>query len=440
MKRRLLDKLLRWKDRSGRMPLILRGARQVGKTWLLQEFGRVAFEDVCYVNFEQSNELSAYFDGDLNPGRIIEGLSLYHGRKIEAGRTLLVFDEVQEVPRALTSLKYFCEQAPEYHICCAGSLLGVALHSQTSFPVGKVEFLTLAPLSFEEFLIANGKELIVSQMCEGRFDISGMESLMIELLKTYFVTGGMPRVVQTWMDTHDFNAVDEALDRQLTSYVEDFSKHAPSNLVAKLRYVWESIPTQLAKGNKRFVYGVVREGARAREYEDCLMWLNDMGLTLKMFAVTKPDIPLRAYADLKTFKLFLHDVGLLRRMSGLSPKAILEGNRIFEEFKGALTEQYVLQELTASSKMQSTFYWTSSGTAEVDFLLSDGLNVYPLEAKASVNTKAKSLRQYRELYHPVATLRTCLLPFKKEDDGFYNVPLYSLFALDALIEVNRNNR
>ncbi len=419
------------------MPLILQGARQVGKTWLLQEFGRVAFDDVCYVNFEQSNDLAAYFEGDLNPKRIIDGLSLYHGRKIESGRTLVVFDEVQEVPRALTSLKYFCEQAPEYHICCAGSLLGVALHSQTSFPVGKVEFLTLYPLSFEEFLIANGRELIVSHMREGNFDISGMESMLIELLKTYFVTGGMPRVLQTWIDTHDFNAVDEALDRQLTSYVEDFSKHAPANLVSKLRYVWESIPTQLAKENKRFVYGIVREGARAREYEDCLMWLGDMGLTKKMFAVTKPDVPLRAYADLKTFKLFLHDVGLLRQMSGLSPRAILEGTRIFEEFKGALTEQYVLQELTTSSALQSEYYWTTSGTAEVDFLLSDGLNVYPLEAKASVNTKAKSMRLYRDMYHPVVSLRTCLLPFKKEDDGFYNIPLYSLFAIDALMPSNR---
>lgn len=435
MDRLLINDLCAWKEKVGRKPLILQGARQVGKTWLLKEFGSRHFEDVCYVNFERSQPLNRIFEGSISPMKIVDQLSLFHGRKILPEKTLIIFDEVQEVPRALTSLKYFAEEAPEYPICCAGSLLGVALHQGTSFPVGKVEFLTLQPLSFQEFLIANEEKMLVDYILQGNFDTEAFVEKLQDYLKSYFVIGGMPAAVQKWLDTHDYFEVEDIQRQLLQAYVDDFSKHAPSKLIAKIRYVWQSIPSQLAKENKKFVYGLVREGARAREYEDTLMWLSDTGLIRRVYRLSKPDLPLKAYEDLQSFKVYLLDVGLLRLLGGLSPKVIIEGCRIFEEFKGALTEQFVLQELSLFPRINTSHYWTSEASAEVDFVFSEGLEVYPLEVKSGVNVHAKSLKVYDGKYNPKYLFRTSLLPYEK-NDRLINVPLYMLFALDRVLAQN----
>lgn len=431
MERLLINELQKWKEKSDRKPLILRGARQVGKTWLLKDFGKKSFKDVCYINFEQKEVLGAIFEGTLSPKRIIEQLSVYSGKKILPEDTLIIFDEIQEMPRALTSLKYFAEEAPEYAICCAGSLLGVALHEGTSFPVGKVEFLDLYPLSFREFLLANGEEMLLDYILkDGNRDLAAFTEKLTDYLKKYFVIGGMPSAILKWLDTYDFFEVDDVQKQLVAAYENDFSKHAPRQMIEKIRYVWDSIPSQLAKENKKFVYGLVREGARAREYEDSLMWLSDAGEIIRTYNISKPDIPLKAYADLKSFKVFLLDVGLLRCMSGVSPKVILEGSRIFEEFKGALTEQYVCQELQLFKRLQTNYYWTSSSAAEVDFLISDGMEVFPLECKAGLTMNAKSLKVYRQKYMPRLSLRTSLLLYSKnKEEGIVNIPLYMLFAL-----------
>lgn len=431
MERTLIEELHNWKDKSDRKPLILRGARQVGKTWLLKDFGKRFFKEVCYINFEQKDVLGAIFKGTLSPKRIIEQLSVYSGKKILPENTLIIFDEVQEMPRALTSLKYFAEEAPEYAICCAGSLLGVALHEGTSFPVGKVEFLDLYPLSFREFLLANGEEMLLDYILkDGNRELAAFTERLTDYLKKYLVIGGMPSAILKWLDTHDFFEVDDVQKQLVAAYENDFSKHAPRQMIEKIRYVWDSIPSQLAKENRKFVYGLVREGARAREYEDSLMWLSDAGEIIRTYNISKPDIPLKAYADLKSFKVFLLDVGLLRCLSGVSPKVILEGSRIFEEFKGALTEQYVCQELQLHKRLQTNFYWTSSSSAEVDFLISDGMEVFPLECKAGLTMNAKSLKVYRQKYKPRLSLRTSLLPYSRnEEEGIVNIPLYMLFAL-----------
>ena len=437
MDRLLLEDLKRWKHKADRKPLILRGARQVGKTWLLKEFGSKCFEDVCYINFEQKDLLEAIFAGSLSPKRIIDQLSVFHGRRILPGTTLLIFDEVQEMPRALTSLKYFAEEAPEYAICCAGSLLGVALHEGTSFPVGKVDFLDLYPLSFREFLLANHEEMLIDYILEGNRDLLAFGQKLTDYLKSYFVIGGMPAAIMKWLDTHDFYEVDDVQQQIIAAYQNDFSKHAPRQLVEKIRYVWDSIPSQLAKENKKFIFGLVREGARAREYEDTLLWLSDAAEIIRTYNVSKPDVPLKAYAKLKNFKVFLMDVGLLRSLSGVAPRVILEGSKIFEEFKGALTEQFVCQELQLFKRLQTHYYWTSASKAEVDFLVSDGMEVYPLEAKAGFTMNAKSLKSYKKRYSSTKwCLRTSLLPYERnEEAGIINIPLYMLFALEEELRV-----
>ena len=430
MERILLEDLKKWKEKADRKPLILRGARQVGKTWLLKDFGEKCFKDICYVNFEQKDILGKVFEGTLSPKRIIEQLSIYHGKKIEPQDTLMIFDEVQELPRALTSLKYFAEEAPEYAICCAGSLLGVALHEGTSFPVGKVDFLDLYPLSFREFLLANHEDMLVDFILKGNRDLQAFEEKLMDYLKKYFIIGGMPAAILKWIGTQDFFEVDDVQKQLLIAYQNDFSKHAPQQMVEKIRYIWDSIPSQLAKENKKFVYGLVRTGARAREYEDALMWLSDAGEIIRTYNVSKPDVPLKAYADLKAFKVFLLDVGLLRCLGGISPKVILEGSRIFEEFKGALTEQYVCQELQLFRRLQGNYYWTSSSVAEIDFLVSDGMGIYPLECKAGYTMNAKSLKSYKEKYSPSWSFRTSLLPYEKNSEAHTtNLPLYMFFAL-----------
>lgn len=435
MERLLIEELKKWKEKAGRKPLILRGARQVGKTWLLKDFGKRFFKNVCYINFEQKDILGNIFGGTLSPSRIIEQLSVYAGQIINPEDTLIIFDEVQEMPRALTSLKYFAEEAPEYAICCAGSLLGVALHEGTSFPVGKVEFMDLYPLSFREFLLANNEGMLVNYILKGNRDLTAFTPKFTDYLKRYFVIGGMPAAVLKWIDTHDYFEVEDVQKQLVEAYENDFSKHAPRQMIEKIRYVWDSIPSQLAKENKKFIYGLVREGARAREYEDALMWLSDAGEIIRTYNISKPDVPLKAYADLKSFKVFLLDVGLLRCMSGVSPKVILEGSRIFEEFKGALTEQYVCQELQLFKRLQTNYYWTSSSSAEVDFLLSDGMEIFPMECKAGLTMNAKSLKVYRQKYSPRLSLRTSLLPYSRnKEEGIINIPLYLLFALSGELD------
>ena len=431
MQRLLMEDLIQWKNKKNRLPLILRGARQVGKTWLLREFGKTCFTDVVYLNFERTTSFKEIFDGDISPQRILYLLGAVHGQVIKPQETLIIFDEVQEVPRALTSLKYFAETSPEYAICCAGSLLGVTLHKGTSFPVGKVDFLTLYPLNFEEYLIANNEQGLIDFIrSEGLREIPQViVEKMIDYLKIYFVVGGMPNAINTWIETKDFYEL-EATQRNIILTLEnDFSKHPPSSVIPKILYLWNSIPSQLAKENKKFIYGLIREGARAREYEEALLWLLDAGLLHKVSRISKAAMPLKSYEDLKAFKLYHIDVGLLRVLSELPAETILNSTRIFEEYKGALTEQFVLSELISKDFVRSIYYWTSDATAQLNFVFADNKAIYPVEVKAGENLKAKSLKVYREKYRPEISIRTSLSNLRM-DDGLLNVPLYLLFNLE----------
>lgn len=426
MYRAAMKSLLRWKRKKNKKPLIIRGARQVGKTWLMKEFGKAAYKETVYVSFDNNSRMQALFDGDLNVERIITGLELYAGHKIDAENTLLIFDEIQEIPKALTSLKYFNENAPQYQIVCAGSMLGVALHQGTSFPVGKVEFLDLYPLSFFEFMQAMGKEQYVQLLQNGDFEMATtFRQEYVDLLKHYYYVGGMPEVVMSFSDHKDFNEVREIQQRILSSYEQDFSKHAPNDAVPRIRKLWNNIPAQLAKKNKKFIYGLIREGARAKEYELAMLWLTDCGLVHKVQRVTTPNLPLKAYEDLKAFKLFLVDIGLLSCMTGLRQQTLLDGNDLFKEFKGALTEQYVLQQLKTLKGVQ-TYYWTAErGTAEVDFIIDNGSGIIPIEVKAEANLQAKSLKVYREKFQPKLSIRTSMANYRKED-WLLNLPLWAL--------------
>lgn len=426
MYRIAMEKLKKWKTGKRRKPLIIEGARQVGKTWLMKEFGKQEYADTVYINFDANSKIAELFASDLNTDRLIMGLELYAGKKIDPDNMLLIFDEVQEVPRALTSLKYFYENAPQYHIVCAGSLLGIALHEGTSFPVGKVDFLKLYPLSFKEFLIANGQERFSELLDKKDFDmITSFRQTYIDALKYYYFVGGMPEAVQSFIENKDFNEVRDIQKRILTAYEQDFSKHAPNEIVPKIRMLWNSIPSQLAKENKKFIYGLVREGARAKMYETALMWLTDCGLVHKVNRVNAAGIPLKAYEDLKAFKLFILDVGLLGCMSGLHQHTLLDGNDLFVEFKGALSEQYVCQQLKTIDDLGVYYYTNERGSCEVDFVLDTGEMIVPLEVKAEINLKAKSLKTYREKYSPTLSVRTSMADYKKEA-WLVNLPLYAI--------------
>jgi predicted AAA+ superfamily ATPase len=356
----------------------------------------------------------------------VAGIELYSGKQIDPANTLLIFDEVQEVPKALTSLKYFTENAPEYQIVCAGSLLGVALHEGTSFPVGKVEFLDLRPLSFFEFLNASGNQKFVDLLAKGDFALATVfKQNLIDLLNSYYFVGGMPEAVQSFVDNQDYRQVRAIQQRILDAYEQDFSKHAPNDVVPRIRMVWNSVSSQLAKDNKKFIYGLLKEGARAKEFELALMWLVDCGLIHKVQRVSAPNLPLKAYEDLKAFKLFLVDVGLLGCMSRLQPSVLLDGNNLFKEFKGYLTEQYVLQELKTIPDL-GVYYWTNDkSTAEVDFLVDTGSEAIPIEAKAETNLKAKSLKSFYEKYHPKTAIRTSMSDYRQED-WLWNLPLWAV--------------
>ena len=432
MYRIAIEKLLKWKQSKRRKPLIIEGARQVGKTWLMKEFGRQAYEDTVYINFDSNSRMAELFAPDLDTERLIMGLELYAGRKIDPEKSLLIFDEVQEVPRALTALKYFYENAPQYNIVCAGSLLGIALHQGTSFPVGKVDFLKLYPLSFNEFLRAIGEERFAELLDKRDFQmITSFRQTYIDALKQYYFVGGMPEAVQSFAENKDFNEVREIQRRILAAYEQDFSKHVPNEIVPRLRMLWNSIPSQLAKKNKKFIYGLVREGARAKEYETAIMWLCDCGLVHKVSRVNTAGIPLRAYEDLKAFKLFLVDVGLLGCMAGLRQRTLLDGNALFVEFKGALTEQYVCQQLKTIENLDVYYYTNDRGSCEVDFVVDTGERIVPVEVKAEINLKAKSLKTYREKFSPEVAVRTSMADYKKED-WLVNLPLY---AIDQIAQI-----
>lgn len=426
MYRIAIEKLYKWKNSKRRKPLIIEGARQVGKTWLMKEFGKQAYADTVYINFDSNSRMADLFSADLDTDRLIMGLELYAGRKINPDNTLLIFDEVQEVPRALASLKYFYENTPQYHIVCAGSLLGIALHQGTSFPVGKVDFLKLYPLSFSEFLMATGSERFAELLKNQDYEmITSFKQTYIDALKHYYFVGGMPEAVQSFAESKDFNEVRAIQKRILAAYEQDFSKHAPNEIVPKIRMLWNSIPSQLARENKKFIYGLVREGGRAREYETAIMWLSDCGLVHKVSRVNAAGIPLKAYEDLKAFKLFIVDVGLLGCMTGLRQRTLLDGDDLFVEFKGALTEQYVCQQLKTIEDLGIYYYTNDRGSCEIDFVVDNGEQIVPIEVKAETNLRAKSLKTYRERFEPEQSVRTSMADYKKED-WLLNLPLYAI--------------
>lgn len=431
MYRIAIEKLYKWKNSKRRKPLIIEGARQVGKTWLMKEFGKQAYADTVYINFDSNSRMADLFSADLDTDRLIMGLELYAGRKINPENTLLIFDEVQEVPRALASLKYFYENAPQYHIVCAGSLLGIALHQGTSFPVGKVDFLKLYPLSFSEFLMATSNERFAELLKKQDYEmITSFKQTYIDALKHYYFVGGMPEAVQSFAESKDFNEVRAIQKRILAAYEQDFSKHAPNEIVPKIRMLWNSIPSQLARENKKFIYGLVREGGRAREYETAIMWLSDCGLVHKVSRVNAAGIPLKAYEDLKAFKLFIVDVGLLGCMTGLRQRTLLGGDDLFVEFKGALTEQYVCQQLKTIEDLGVYYYTNDRGSCEIDFVVDTGEQIVPIEVKAETNLRAKSLKTYRERFEPELSVRTSMADYKKED-WLLNLPLYAIENIAA---------
>jgi predicted AAA+ superfamily ATPase len=435
MDRDAMRKLQDWRQKKNRKPLIIRGARQVGKTWLMKEFGRIAFQNVDYFNFDNNPRMQSVFDGGYDIERLLLALQIESGVKITPDNTLIIFDEVQEVPKALASLKYFSENAPEYAIIAAGSMLGIALHSGTSFPVGKAEFLDLYPLSFPELLDATGHNDLRKLVDTKNIAlITAFRETYIDLLKQYYYVGGMPEAVVTYLESKDFDAVRHVQKNLLTFYDQDFSKHAPADIVPRMRMVWEAVPTQLARENRRFVYGQIREGARAREYELAIQWMVDCGLLTKVHRIVKPDVPLNAYIDTRSFKLYFLDVGLLGAMGDLDEKVLIEGSSIFEEFKGSLTEQYVLQQLISDLGMTPFYYVAEHAIAEVDFLVQKRQNVIPIEVKATENLQAKSLRAYCDRYAPKYAVRTSMSNFRKES-WLVNIPLYAIALLDSIEEL-----
>ena len=434
MYRDKMNELKKWKNSPNRKPLIIRGARQVGKTWLMKEFGKQYYKKCAYINFDDNSRMDKLFEDDFDLDKIIQGLKIESNVNIEPENTLIILDEIQETPKALKALKYFYENANQYHIVSAGSLLGVAIHEGTSFPVGKVDFLDLAPLSFFEFLEALGEENLLQLLKKNDFDMIGVfNSKLKEFLKLYYYVGGMPEAVNSYAQNKDLKEVRKIQKRLLEAYEQDFSKHAPSNIVPRIRQLWNNIPTQLAKENKKFIYGLVREGARAREYEIALSWLIDCGLVYQINRVTTSKVPLSAYQDFNAFKLYLLDVGLLSAMSGIDAKTLLEGNDVFEEFKGSLTEQYVLCQLKECTDLD-VFYWSSdTGTSELDFITQIGKDNVPIEVKASENLQAKSLKSFVQKYETKFNVRTSMSDYRN-DDWITNIPLYCIANIEKIKE------
>lgn len=434
MKREITQDLLAWKEQKNRKPLVLKGVRQCGKTYILKEFGREHYKDVAYFNFEETKSLISLFDQDYDFKRILFELGLFNGKTIQPEDTLVILDEIQECPRAITALKYFCENAAEYHIACAGSLLGLAIHENQSFPVGKVDIRTLYPMSFYEFLSAIGEEALSSYLKDFQRGASVSELIGGKLrtaLKQYYVTGGMPEVVSVWCQTGDIEKVESAQQDILSSYELDFAKHAPTKEFPKLSAIWVSVPQQLAKPNSKFIFSHVKKGWRAKDLEDALQWLIRAGLVYKVSKVEKPFMPLSAYADATSFKLYLCDIGLLRRLARLPAQVVLDSSEIYTEFKGALAENYVLGELVKHVD-ESPYYWNSGNSAEVDFIAQCGVHVVPIEVKAESNVKARSLAEYRKKYDPPVSVKTSMKDDVSGNEVRY-IPLYMIGSMESLL-------
>lgn len=433
--RKIEKKLRSWKDNKNRKPLLLMGVRQVGKTTLIKTFGADNYEDVAYFNFEFNQELHDFFDLNKSPERILENLTLFRGKAIDVSKTLIVFDEIQECPKALTSLKYFQEEKTEYHLIAAGSLLGITLGEERSFPVGKVEFLDLNPLSFEEYLSNTNEKLYkayVHYLNDDTFKqipIAFFEPLLAEF-KIYLICGGMPEPASIFSESKDISELQKIQDSILRSYQLDFSKHTSPIHANKIEYVWNSITSQLAKENKKFIYKAIKEGARAREYESAITWLQQAGLIHQIYNVTNPSLPLIAYRDLSAFKMYLHDVGLLMRMSKLNPSALISGHNLFKEFKGSFIENYVAQSLVYSQN-KTPNYWTSNRTAEVDFIIQHQNHIIPVEVKSGMSTRSRSLSEYNKKYKPKIRIRLSPLNFAS-DETFINIPI---FYCDRIVEI-----
>lgn len=439
MKRLIMSKLLAWKNSPYRKPLILKGVRQVGKTWILKEFGKLNYKNIAYFNFDENKEYKQFFETTKNVERILQNLMLASGQKIEPENTLIIFDEVQDCPEVINSMKYFYENAPQYHVACAGSLLGITLAKPSSFPVGKVNFMQINPMNFTEFLLANGDENLV-KFIEQIDRIASIPDAffnpLYEKLKMYYVTGGMPESVLMWAKARDVNAMQETLFEIITAYERDFAKHPNVSEFPKISMIWNSIPSQLARENKKFLYKVVKNGARAREYEDALQWLVSAQLVYKIYRNTAPNLPIAAYDDVSAFKIYLADVGLLRRLAQLAPTAFVEGNRLFTEFKGALTENYVLQALLTQFEVTPRYWSQTNLPYEVDFLIQRENDIFPIEVKSEANINSKSLKKFKELFPNQTKLRIRFsLNNLKLDDDMLNIPLFMADYTDKLIEL-----
>lgn len=429
MRRYVMEQLIAWKNKENRKPLILKGARQVGKTWLMKEFGRTQFKKVAYVTFYNNQRMKRVFDDDYDINRIVMNINIEAQIEVTPEDTLIIFDEIQDAPRALESLKYFCENAPEYAVIAAGSLLGVAIHNGVSYPVGKVDQINLYPMNFREFLEAMGeKQLADLLVYEDRRYLSDFRDKYIHWLKNYYYVGGMPEVVSYFSKHKDYVEVRQIQNRLLSQYEDDFGKYAGGSELPRIRMVWNSIPIQLAKENKKFFFGQIKTGARMKDFEVAIEWLKDCGLISKVYRVNKPAVPLKAYVDFSAFKLFLLDVGLLSAMSELDAITILEGNDIFIEFKGALTEQFVLQELIADTEYTPYYHVSETGKYEMDFMIQKGRNVVPVEVKAETNLRAKSLQAFHQKYEPEYAVRISMADYR-QDDWLTNIPLYAVNML-----------
>ena len=437
MERLIMNELLKWKNSPYRKPLILKGVRQVGKTWILKEFGKRYYKNVAYFNFDENSEYRQFFKTTKDVDRILQNLMLASSQKILPESTFIIFDEVQDCPEVINSMKYFCENAPQYHIACAGSLLGIALAKPSYFPVGKVNFMQINPMTFTEFLLANGDENLVEYMKT----VDTLEPIpdaffnpLYEKLKMYYVTGGMPESVKMWTEARDIDAMQEVLSGIIGAYERDFAKHPNVSEFPKISMIWNSLPSQLSRENKKFIYKVVKEGARAREYEDALQWLVDARLVYKIYRSTAPGLPMSAYDDISAFKIYMVDVGLLRRLAQLSPTAFGEGNRLFTEFKGALTENFVLQTLVTQYEVTPRYWTKTNPPYEVDFLIQRENDIFPVEVKSESNTASRSLKKYKELFSDKVRLRIRFsLNNLKFDDDMLNIPLFMADQTDRLI-------
>ncbi|MBR1771206.1 MAG: ATP-binding protein [Lachnospiraceae bacterium] len=429
MERFLMNDLKAWKQKKNRKPLLLSGARQVGKTWLMKEFGQTSFEQMVYINFDRDARLHDLFARTLDPKMIISAISAVYAVEIVPESTLIIFDEVQEEPRALAALKYFCEEAPEYAIIAAGSFMGIALRKGTTFPVGKLERMELYPLSFREFLHATESKGMSRILEEGDpVAICAMKSFLIGALRNYYAVGGMPEVVQEFIDSTDLLKCRKKQEDLLDFYRQDFAKHAEPALIPRLYQVWDSIPGQLAKENRKFTYGRIEKGARAKDFEIALQWLKDCGLIHMVHRVKKPGLPLKAYEEMSAFKIYVHDVGILGAMGNLPPEVMIDGNRLFTEFKGALTEQYVSQQLVADLGIVPAYYSADNSRGEVDFLIQRGSTVVPIEVKAEENLKAKSLKAFVDKFQVGKGVRISMSDYR-EQDWLVNIPLYAFTKL-----------